>query len=122
MLEVFYLLLGLVLGYVYLVGWFFAYTHARILKEKDLDFHNWIIVYPLYVFLSVGALCDILFNWTYGTVAFREFPKEFFFTSRIKRWCKYANEETKISKKTSNRFELALSWKKRINNIEPGHI
>jgi len=115
-------ILGLLLGYIYLVGWFFAYTHARVLKERDTVFSKWWVVYPLYVFLSVGALCDIAFNWIYGTLAFREFPKEFFFTSRIKRWSRYAETRRRHTSATSKKYETALKWKERINKIEPGHI
>jgi len=113
----------LVAFYVYLVGWFFAYTHARVLKSRDTVFSKWWVVYPLYVFLAVGAGIDILFNVIYGTGAFRELPKEIFFTSRIKRWSKYAErEQRKVSKLTQRKFDTALRWKTRINKIEPGHI
>jgi len=114
--------IALFCAYIYLVGWFFAYTHARVLKERDTVFSKWWVVYPLYVFLSVGALCDIAFNWIYGTLTFREFPKEFFFTSRIKRWSRYAETRRRYTSSTARKYETALKWKERINKIEPGHI
>lgn len=119
-----YVIAGLLLAYVYLVGWFFAYTHARVLRKRDERFSVWWVEYPLYVFLAAGALCDIAFNWIYGTIAFREMPKEFFFTSRIKRWSKQAETDDRRSKTKllHRKYKIALEWKQRINRIEPGHI
>ena len=118
-----YIIAGLLLAYVYLVGWFFAYTHARVLQKRDERFSVWWVEYPLYMFLAGGALCDIAFNWIYGTIAFRELPREFFFTSRIKRWSRYAEEDSSRGTKARQRkYDKALDWKQRINRIEPGHI
>lgn len=122
-MTIFYTIIGLLLAYVYLVGWFFAYTHARVLQKRDEKFSVWWVEYPLYVFLAAGALCDILFNWIYGTIAFRELPKEFFFTSRIKRWSRYAETDRRVKTKSrQKKYDIALDWKQRINRIEPGHI
>jgi hypothetical protein len=109
-------------GYCGLVGWFFCYAYARILKDRGVDFHKGWVVYPVYVFLTSGAILDIAFNAIYGTLVFRELPREVFFTSRIKRWSKEAERASPWPKWKRSRYETALDWKTRINKIEPGHI
>ncbi|MGI9250209.1 MAG: hypothetical protein ACR2PR_03300 [Pseudohongiellaceae bacterium] len=59
--------------------------------------------------LLVGVISDVLFNWIFGTIIFREFPREFLFTSRVKR---HAEKRT----------QLGHIWKERLNKIMPGHV
>ena len=108
-----------------LVGWFFAYTYARILQRKGVVFNNWWVTYPMYVFLAYGALLDILFNFTAGTVLYVELPREFFYTSRTKRWVAEADKRQGAldsSRLNEHRYRTAYVWRDRINKIEPGHI
>ena len=35
--------------------------------------------------LVLGVVSDVLFNWIVGSIIFREFPREFLFTQRVKR-------------------------------------
>jgi len=100
--------------YPIFVGWFFAYAYARKLKNQGISFHKYWVTYPMYIFLAFGAILDVLFNFTAGSIIFREFPKEFFFTSRVKRWTK--------ADPADPRQAAADIWKVRINKIEPGHI
>ena len=110
--------------YATFVGWFFAYAYARKLQHNGVDFHKHWVVYPMYIFLAFGALLDILFNWTVGSLIFLEFPREFFFTSRVKRWVKEADRRDALEAKRLDlyRYDQALEWKVRINKVEPDHI
>lgn len=50
---------------------------------------------------------DILYNAIVGTILFREWPREWFFTTRLKR---YANQPE------AQRFKAVL------NELDPGHV
>ncbi len=41
--------------------------------------------YGGYPFFIIGLAMDTLFNWTFGTLYYREFPQEFLFTARSAR-------------------------------------
>ncbi|MCK4759963.1 MAG: hypothetical protein KAT69_07920 [Candidatus Aminicenantes bacterium] len=45
----------------------------------------WYGGYPIF---AIALLMDILFNFTFGSVFYREFPKEFLFTARCSRHLK----------------------------------
>lgn len=108
-----------------LVGWFFAYAYARILQRNGVTFHNWWVTYPMYLFLAYGALLDILFNLTVGTLIYVELPREFFYTARTRRWVAEAETRSgalEVSRLDAYRYRTALVWRDRINKIEPGHI
>lgn len=98
----------LILIWIELTGGFFAYTHMRVLHGNGVRF-PWYITYPAYTFLVQFAILDILFNATWGTIIFREIPKELFFTSRVKRHYKKGSA-------------TANQWRDIINKIDPGHI
>lgn len=109
-----YTLLILLLIWMELTGGFFAYSHMRALRGRGVTF-PWYITYPAYVFLVQFALLDLVFNATWGSFIFREFPREMFFTGRVKR-------HVKDRRTGSHRYETARRWKRIINNIEPDHI
>ena len=120
------ILLGLlawtVFAVLFLPWWFFALTRLR-----NLGFHvnSWsefvdsirdlwtqthpLLVIPLAIGAPIGALCDIWWNVTIGTVLFRELPREFFFTSRVKRHSREGDD-------------TGMQWRGIINWIQPGHI
>ena len=105
-------LIAALVSWLILGGLFFAYPTVYRLKDQKDEF-GWIIKVPLYLMLLVGVLADIVFNVTWGTVIFREWPHEFLFTDRLKRhW--YGN-----SKKQQDR---AFPWQRRLNLIDPGHV
>ena len=123
--DILIVLLVVAILHCQLVGWFFAYAYARILQRNSVTFHRWWITYPMYAFLAYGALLDILFNMTAGTVIYLELPREFFYTSRTKRWVEEANRRQgalETSRLNDYRYRTALVWRDRINKIEPGHI
>ena len=41
--------------------------------------------YGLYPWFALALIMDVLFNWTVGTIYFREIPREFLFTARCHR-------------------------------------
>lgn len=109
-LDVVFFIIGIALAtYIITVGWFLALAKAQELKDSGVEFDNWLVRYPAYLFLAGGAVFDVLFNVIYGSLIFRELPREFFFTARVKRHVK-------------NYHPKAMAWKERINKISPGHI
>jgi len=58
-------------------------TNKDLLKSK-----LGVIWYGLYPWFILAMVMDVLFNWTIGTLYYREFPKEFLFTARSSRHLK----------------------------------
>ena len=104
-----YILVGVVALYVFTVGWFLALAKAVELNDSGVELHDWYIRYPAYVFLATGVLADVLFNVIFGSIIFREIPKEFLFTNRVKRHLK-------------EKSVVAQEWADRLNKIYPGHV
>ncbi len=91
--------------------WLFtAGIHAKQMNDNDkLDgFLRWIYA-PL---VMVVILVDVFFNITWGSIIYREIPKEFLFTTRTKR---HLNSQ-------GDQLEAAKVWASRLNAIDPGHI
>lgn len=99
-------------SWVIVAGWFFAYARASELYYQGVQF-KWTVKWPIYIFLAIGIVFDVLFNWTCGIIIFREIPKELFFTDRVKRH--YTSSNTWRQAK-------AVEWATAINKIYPGHI
>lgn len=96
----------LILPWFILGGLFFAYPTIHRLSDQKDQF-NWIIKVPLYSWLFIGVICDVIFNATWGTFIFREMPREWLFTQRLKRH--------KADKRAAN-------WVRWLNLIDPGHV
>lgn len=95
-------------------GWFFALAKAAEIRDEGYaDDLGQFIKWGIYPYLAIGVLLDVLFNVIYGSWIFREIPKEFLFTNRVKRHVK----ESKGS-----RLDTANRWKKKMNIIMPGHV
>lgn len=89
---------------------FFFYALGYWLKSKlEGTFMYPIIGYPYIIFFAV---LNTLHNWTAGTIMFRELPREFFTTTRCKRW--------KGSDEVSRR-ELADLIGGFLDSRDPGH-
>lgn len=67
-----------------------------------------------YFWLAVGYPADVLFNWTRGTIMFRELPKEFLFTERVQRHVSVLG--------THHQQRKAIGWAQILNRIDPGHV
>lgn len=99
-------------SWLVLGGLFFAYPTVYRLKDERAEF-GWVVKVPLYLWLLVGLIADIIFNVTWGTAIFRELPREFIFTDRLKRhW--YGND--------NKQKDRADPWVRRLNLIDPGHV
>ena len=96
---------------LFMAVWLFTGgIHAKQMFEADkLDnFLAWIYT-PLVV---VVILVDVFFNLTWGSLIYRERPKEFLFTTRTKRHMKSKGHQ----------LEAAKKWAYRLNAIDPGHV
>jgi len=109
------LLFIMVLSWLILGGIFFAYPTVRRLKDQKDEF-GWIVKVPIYLWILLGALSDVVFNVTWGSIIFRELPHEFFFTDRLKR---HWYEDNTDNNKQRDR---AVPWVRRVNLIDPGHV
>jgi len=88
---------------------FVAVMHARhIMTRAELSKFWKVNLAPLAV---IGLLLDAAFNITFGTLFFRELPKEWLFSSRVQRhWRSDKNDR------------MAVFWAARLNEIDAGHI
>ena len=94
-------------------GWFFALTHAQTLKDRGVRF-GWFVKGGIIPYLVLGVGVDAVFNIFWGTILFRELPKEWLFSNRVSRHLEDANG--------GDRYRIAIEWANRINKIMPGHI
>jgi hypothetical protein len=94
------------------VGWFFAYAHAKHLKHEGIE-HGTLITVGIMLYLGAGVVFDVLFNLTWGSIIFREVPKEFLFTARVQRH---------VSSQYTRQRKIARKWAERLNRVDPGHV
>jgi len=105
--------LGIILvPWLALGGIFLAYPTVMRLKAHK-DELKWVSKVPIYLWLILGILADVAFNATWGTWIFREPPREFLFTDRLKRHWYGSSRRQK---------ERAAPWVKRVNLVDPGHV
>jgi len=99
-------------SWLILGGIFLAYPTVKRLKEHK-DELSWITTVPVYLWSVIAILADVGFNATWGTAVFRELPREWLFTDRLKRhW--HGDDEIQKAR--------ARSWVDRVNFIDPGHV
>lgn len=72
-----------------------------------------VIRIPMFIALVLGLLADVLFNAIWGTLIFRELPKEWLFTDRLKRHWRGEN---------AKQIGRAANWVHRVNLVDPGHV
>lgn len=101
-----------ILSWLILGGIFFAYPTVRRLRREKAVF-GWVVKVPIYLWIFFGALADVVFNATWGTIIFRELPHEWFFTDRLKRHWRGSVLKQK---------GRAEPWVRRVNLIDPGHV
>jgi hypothetical protein len=129
--------------------WFFMLARLKHMgfTSKGESFKRLYQEFGLLTFFSVtltallGVVADAIFNFTTGTIIFREFPREIMFTSRVERWSEIAEESigdvregqgisrrngiepTDIEiKHLRHRERMGIRWKHRLNSIMPGHV
>lgn len=106
-------ILGLAIGsWLVLGGLFPAYPTIQRLKSHREQF-NWTVQIPIFVAFIVGLFADVLFNAIWGTVIFRELPREWIFTDRLKRH--WRGDDSKQRRR-------AAPWVRQVNLIDPGHV
>ena len=91
---------------------FLGYPTVKRLKDGDYGF-GWIVKVPIYVALVLGLTADVVFNATWGTWIFREPPREWTFTARLKRHWRGNSQRQK---------DRAEPWVRRVNAVDPGHV
>lgn len=93
------------------VHWaYVAVMHAKAVHERgELTIYWRVMLLPLAV---VGLLLDVAFNLTFGTLMFRELPRELLFTARCQRHVRGVGR----------RRPLALWWARQLNQFDPGHV
>jgi len=107
-MTVLYIVLALLGIWWGVTGWFFALAKAAELKDAGAEF-GWFIKGGIYPYLALGVIIDFLFNVIYGTIIFREWPRELLFTSRVKRHVRMGSKK-------------GFEWRDTLNKIMPGHV
>jgi hypothetical protein len=93
----------ILLGWGYLTLWFFAVG--------------------TYIMLIPGVILDFLFNVTYGTLHYKQIPKDWLFSGTTARILRETVEEGgSTAPYTSKLRQRALRWQRVLNAIDPGHI
>ena len=100
------------ISWLVLGGVFLSYPTVQRLSEHK-DELGWVSKVPIYLWLVIGVLADVAFNVTWGTWIFREPPREWLFTDRLKRHHYGYSERQK---------RRAAPWVRRVNLIDPGHV
>lgn len=106
--------LAFTIAYVVVVNAFVMVSHAtNVLQQAETDQYDIPVVFtaPLYAGALIGATADTAFNFSYGTVRFRELPREFMFTARINR----------LLRDDGWRGEKALEWCQLLERVDPAH-
>lgn len=90
-------------------------TVERLKDQKDQipKQLSWVIKVPVYVAIPIFLVADFLFNVLWGTVIFRELPRELLFTYRLKRHWRGGDKRQK---------RRAQPWVQLVNLIDPGHV
>lgn len=101
-----------VLSWLILGGIFLAYPTVQRIKEHKDEIGLFMKI-PVYVWLVIGLTADFGFNATWGTVIFREIPREMTFTARLQRHWRGTN---------GKQMRRAEKWVKYVNLIDPGHV
>ena len=106
-------LLLLALGSWLILGMLFPALPTLRRLKKSKDEMGWVLLIPIYLSLALGVLADVLFNAIWGTIIFRELPRELMFTSRLKRHWYGTDKQQRVR---------ATDWVIRVNLIDPDHV
>ena len=123
------LILTIIIGLILLTApWFFMMARLKNMgyERQDIrrffDDFGWIVGSMTLTSLVVGVLSDVLFNAIVGTLVFRELPREFLFTDRVKRWDNKAAAAMSAEKDLNYRERMGYLWAARLNRIMPNHV
>jgi hypothetical protein len=92
-------------------GCYVLVIHAKVLREAGRLNLFWTI--NILPWAIVGLTLDAVFNAVGGTLMFLELPREWLFSSRVKRHFRQSG---------GWRFRLADWWARQLNAIDPTHI
>jgi hypothetical protein len=93
-------------GLWFAVHWaFVAIMHAKAIRS-ELTLYWRVMLWPLAL---IGLVLDVAFNVVFGSIMFREIPRELLFTSRVQRHAAAGSA-------------LALWWARQLNQFDPGHV
>jgi len=101
-----------------LFAWFglvvglFATTLYRDRQAADVNF-GWLVAIPMTLTMIAVGAADVLFNVIFGSIIFRERPREWFFHQRVLRHALGVD---------ARQQRKGAAWKDRINKIQPGHV
>lgn len=97
---------------------FWMYRGVMWLKVRR-DTLPWYIKAPCYLFVVIGYAADIAYNVVFGSIQFRDWPRELTFTARLKRY-KYDIKRYKYDIYTLGwRYDLALRICARLDPYDP---
>lgn len=85
-----------------------AYVAIMAARKVELTLYWKVVLYPLGV---IGLVLDVAFNLTFGTLMYRELPRELLFTARCKRH----------KRGDGWRKQLAEWFCANLNIFDPGH-
>lgn len=94
---------------------YIAWSYWRKLRREGKVF-TWWINYPMYLATVIFVLADVVFNATWGSWVFREAPREWLFTARVKRHYRAGAD------RDSKRWHIADEWRVRLNTFDEGHV
>lgn len=97
-------------AFLVITGFVFVFAVRRVLDSGA--WCPWYVKLIARVWLVVGIVADVAFNWLWGTVIFREFPQELVFTSRVQRHFGSSGW----------RGDKARQWAQFLNAVDPQHI
>lgn len=93
------------------VHWLYVVAMAakQAVVADKLTTYLWVMLAPAAL---LGLVLDVAFNVIFGTIVFRELPREWLFTSRCRRHIQGAG----------SRQRMARWWAKQLNPFDQGHI
>ena len=110
-MAAFWLVVSILLTWFILDTGFLALMNARRVIKSGDSIH-WFFLLPLYPLLAIAWPADVIFNVFGGTFIFKEWPREFTFTSRCKR-----HKEASFGQK----YARAVWWCDEMNKFAKGH-
>ena len=116
-----------------------GYTPTRPGVRKLYRELGLITTFSALTFSIVGILADVIFNLVFGSIIFRELPREGLFTQRVERWDEKASKRIRrmneavgsapdkapsaeMLERLRRRERLGRLWAERLNLIMPGHV
>ncbi len=99
-------------AFLVITGFVFVFSVQKLL-DADV-WCPWYVQVVAIVWLALGLVADVAFNWLLGTLIFRELPHELVFTERVKRHYRRTDGDWRQRK--------AEQWAEFLNAVDAGHI